>query len=344
MSSLKNKLIKMEIIKDVFDYQGLDDNLVYYYTYFEKKFQELLKNYADVYNLKNCFFYIKDGNFCNAFASKIQNYNIIGITNAYPILMKDKFDKKFFSNIINNKSISDAYADLYADPTFQFNDFMLDCTIQYTFSHEFRHLLQFNSSLIPNNFDYSENIDTTNFNIKKHAWEFDADRMAAYEVLKYVFKVHRKMQNRCNEKLLCLMYLALSSMFITKDLFHFGIINQTNSKNYTINKQDFYTKKYSHPHPLVRQYNIFEFFHDSIKDDFPHLKLDTQELLNNILGISKLYFDELIPNQKGFYIDDMKSTDLLDAIKEYNGELYDYAIKDNSIRNLLTSQGVYFED
>ena len=43
MSSLKNKLIKMEIIKDVFDYQGLDDNLVYYYTYFEKKFQELLK-------------------------------------------------------------------------------------------------------------------------------------------------------------------------------------------------------------------------------------------------------------------------------------------------------------
>lgn len=342
MSSVKDRLVTTGIIKNVFDYQGLDPDLVDTYTYFEKKFQELLKNYANAYNLKNCFFYIKDGFSCNAFASKVQDNNIIGITNAYPILMKDKFNEKFFSDIIyvafiNDKSTSDAYADLYADPTFQFNSFMLDCSIQYTFSHEFRHLLQFNSSNLSTNFNYSENLDTTSFDIKKHVWEFDADRMAAYEVLKYVFSVHREMQNKSNEKLLCMMYLALSSMFITKDLFHFGIMNQTNSKEYTINKQNFYTKKYSHPHPLVRQYNIFEFFHDCIKDDFPHLKLDTQQLLNNVLGISKLYFDSLIQNSKEFYVHYQKSTDLLDTINEYNGELYDYAVQDESIKSLLST-------
>jgi len=349
MSSIKEQLIAKNIIKDIFDYQGLDHDIVNIYTYFENKFQILLSRYADAYNLDNCFFYIKDSYSCNAFASKTQNYNIISITNAYPILMKDKFNEKFFSNIINitfinKKSISDAYRDLYADPTFQFNNFMLDCSIQYTFSHEFRHILQFNSSKISNDFNYSENLDTRNFSIKNHAWEFDADRMASYEVLKYVFSVHRKMKVKSDEKLICLIYIALSSMFITKDLFYFDVMNQIDNKKYTINKQDFYTKKYSHPHPLVRQYNILEFFHDSIKEDFPNLDINILELLNNVLGISELYFDSLIPSQKGVYSYFEEFTNLSNEINKYNGELYDYAIKDNSIKNLLISSGINLED
>ena len=345
----KEKLIENRIIRDVFDYQGLEQDIIDTYSYFEKKFQILLKNYAHAYKLDNCFFYIKNGYSCNAFASKNQEFNIIGITNAYPILMKRKFDEKFLSNIIyiafiNEKPISDAYADLYADPAFQFNNFMLDCSIQYTFSHEFRHILQFNSSKESNNFNYSENLDKSDFNMKKHTWEFDADRIASYEVLKYVFSVYRKMKDKSDEKLICLIYIALSSISITKDLFYFGVINQTNSEEYIMHKQDFYTKKYSHPHPLVRQYNIFEFFYDSVKDDFPHLKIDVEELLKNVLGISKLYFDTLIPNQKGVYIEYYKeSIDLTDKINQYNGELYDCAVKDKSIRNLLTLSGTKFE-
>jgi hypothetical protein len=121
-------------------------------------------------------------------------------------------------------------------------------------------------------------------------------------------------------------------------------MNQINNEKYTINKQDFYTKKYSHPHPLVRQYNILEFFHASIKDDFPHLNIDAQQLLNNVLGISKLYFDSLIPNQTRISNHLEESIDLLDEINEYNGELYDYAVKDNSIKNLLISSGSNLEN
>lgn len=197
---------------------------------------------------------------------------------------------------INEKSISDAYVDLHEDQNFKFNEFMLNCSIQYTFSHEFQHILQFNSSQKCQNFLYSENLDKSAFNLKKHAWEFDADRMASYEVLKYTFSVYRNLKDKDNEKLKCMLYIALASIVITKTLFYFGVTNPINSE-FTIDKQGFYIKQYSHPHPLVRIYNMVEYFYENIKDDFPKLNIDPQEILNNVLGISKIYFDNLMPNQ-----------------------------------------------
>jgi len=347
MKDIKKNTIREGIIERAFDYQEEEDaELISIYKYFEEKFQELYQSYAGIFHLDNCAFYIrKDYYRCNAFARKIDEYNIIAITNAYPVLMKDKFNDQF-SNIIcigfiNEKSISDAYCDLHEDPGFEFNEFMLNCSIQYTFSHEFQHILQFNSSKIPKNFLYSENLDKSDFSLKKHVWEFDADRMASYEVLKYAFSVYRSLKDKDNEKLKCMLYLALASIVITKSLFYFGVTNPTNSEC-TIDKQHFYTKQYSHPHPLVRIYNMVEYFYDNIKDDFPKLDIDCQQILNNVLGISKLYFDNLIPNQNvmQYYFDD--TIKFIDEINHYNQELYDLAIKDKSISSLLKKRGINF--
>lgn len=349
MKDLKKNTVREGIIERAFDYQGLDAEVINIYKYFEEKFQELYQSYADIFHLDNCVFYIRQGYYsCNAFAGTIDEYNIIGITNGYPLLMKDKFNDQF-SNIIcigfiNEKSISDAYCDLYEDQGFEFNEFMLNCSIQYTFRHEFQHILQlnqFNSSKIPKNFLYSENLDKSNFSLKNHVWEFDADRMASYEVLKYAFSVYRSLKDKDNEKLKCMLYLALASIVITKSLFYFGVTNPTNPEC-TIYKQDFYTKQYSHPHPLVRIYNMVEYFYDNIKDDFPKLDIDPQQILNNVLGISKLYFDNLIPNQNvmQYYFED--TIKFLDEINHYNQELYDFAIKDKSISSLLKKRGINF--
>ncbi|WP_148763998.1 hypothetical protein [Dolichospermum sp. UHCC 0315A] len=185
MDDIKEILIEKGIIQ-VFDYQELDTELIDTYQYFEKKFQELYQLSADVFHLDNCFFYISNSYKCNAFAGIIENHNIIGITNGYPVLIKDKFNDKFFSNslciaFINEKSISDAYCDLHEDQNFKFNEFVLNCSIEYTFAHEFQHILQFNSSKISKDILYSENLDKNDFNLKKHSWEFDADRMASYQ-------------------------------------------------------------------------------------------------------------------------------------------------------------------
>jgi hypothetical protein len=179
----------------------------------------------------------------------------------------------------------------------------------------------------------------TEFDFKKHVWEFDADRMASFEVLKYVFSVYSKLKAKNDDKLKCLLFVGCASMIITKSLFYYGVINHLKPK-YSINKKDFYIKENSHPHPLVRCLNIIEYYFDNITDDFPRFKIEPQELLNNTVAIMKLYFDSLIPDQDiaSHFLSDLEM--YLDDINQYNQELYDFAIQEESIRNLLLFRNI----
>ncbi|MEG6522447.1 hypothetical protein [Desulfotomaculum sp. 1211_IL3151] len=348
MSSVKKELLlKHKVIEDVFNYQDFDSEIADVYACFENSFQELFEDYASLFNIKDYCFYIKSNDTCNAFASKREGYNIIGITNGYPILLKRKFDKEYFKNIllagiINEKPLFEAYCDLEEDTDFDYSKFILDCSIKFTFNHEFEHILQLNSDLYNrDNYLLHENLEMTGFDIKKHVWEFDADRMASFEVLKYVFSVYKKLKAKNDEKLKCLLFVGCASMIITKSLFYFGVINQLEPK-YSINKKDFYIKENSHPHPLVRCLNIIEYYFDNITEDFPRLKIEFQELLDNTIAIIKLYFDSLIPNQDiaSHFLSDLEM--YLDDINQYNQELYDFAIQDESIRNLLLFRNISF--
>lgn len=343
----KEFLAKYKMIEDVFEYKGFDlePSQIETYTYFENSFQKLFYDYSSLFHIKNCCFYIKSDNTCNAFAKKSKGYNIIGITNGYPILLKYKINKKHFKNIvlvgvIKSQSISEAYVELYEDQDFDFSKFVLDCSIKFTFNHEFQHIMQINSDQY-NGRDYTmqENCIDEKYDIKRHAWEFDADRMASYEVLKYAFGVHRNLKVKSDERLICLLFIACASIFITKCLFYFGVANQLNT-SLKILKSEFYTKEKSHPHPLVRCMNIIEYYFDNITTDLPRLKIDAQDLLNNCLGIVKLYFNSLIPDDD--IINDL-FTDLRnhhEDINNYNQELYDYAIHDESIRKLLLIRNI----
>ncbi len=349
MSFVKKELLnKHKVIENVFDFQYFDQEIADVYAYFENFFQNLFEEYASLFNIKDYCFYIKSDDKCNAFAAKRKGYNIIGITNGYPILLKRKFDKKLFKNfflvgLINEPLLSEAYCDLDEDSDFDFSKFILDCSIKFTFNHEFQHILQFNHDFnINGGYTLHENLEMNEFDLKKHAWEFDADRMASFEVLKYVFSIYSKLKVKNDGKLKCLLFVGCASMFITKGLFYFGVINQLDSK-YSINKIGFYTKENSHPHPLVRCFNIIEYYFDNIRSDFSRLKIESQELLNNTLGIMKLYFNSLIPNQDimSFFFSDLNKH--LDEINKYNQELYDFAIQDVAIKNLLLARKIAFE-
>lgn len=344
----KESLVNYKVIEDVFEYRDIDPEISEVYAYFEKSFQELYESYASLFNINNYCFYIKSNNTCNAFASKRKGYNIIGITNGYPILLKRKLDKEYFKNIIlsgiiNEKLIAEAYYDLEEDSDFDFSKFILDCSIKFTFNHEFQHILQLNHDPnIKGSYMLHENLEILGFELKKHAWEFHADRMASFEVLKYVFGIYSKFKVKNDEKLKCLLYVGCASMIITKSLFYFGAINQLESK-YSINKIAFYTKENSHPHPLVRCMNIMGYYFDNVTSDFPRLNIEFQELVNNTVGIMKLYFDSLIPNQDIMrcFFSDLKL--YIDDIHQYNQELYDFAIQDEAIKNILLSRKIPFE-
>jgi len=87
---------------------------------------------------------------------------------------------------------------------------------------------------------------------------------------------------------------------------------------------------------------MVEYFYENIKSDFPKLNIDPQEILKNVLGISKIYFDKLIPNQNVMqnYFED--TIEFNNEINCYNQELYDFAIKDESINVLLKKRGIKF--
>jgi hypothetical protein len=346
VSRSREFLIRNGIINDLFSFEDIEPEKLKVYAYFENRFRSLFKSYGSAFKLGNYFFYLKDDNCCNARALKARGWNIISITNGYPILMAQKFDDKFFDKLllvglINEGHVSDAYCELHEEQHFKFNHFMLECSLMFTFGHEFRHILQFHHCKTKNYHSYSESLDTTGFDIHRHVWEYDADRSASYQVLKFIFQEFRKLDNRSDDKLGCMMNLGLASILITKSLFYFGLANQIYPDHLV--KKPFYTERFSHPHPLVRMMNIFSTFHDNAKEDFPNLDIDTQQLLNNCLGIMKIYFDNLIP---GFtimedYFYDMK--EFLDDVHAYNNKLYDLAIRDHSIASLLKSQGVSFE-
>ena len=133
--------------------------------------------------------------------------------------------------------------------------------------------------------------------------------------------------------------MGLGGLFISKIIFYFGIVNLNNK----IKIEKFYTEKYTHPHPLVRIFNIIEYFYLSIQDDFSELNIEMQDLLNNSLEIVNIYLKSLYPEQQlieNLFLDIQR---YLKQITEYNQKLFNFAIKDKSIVTLLEKRGINYK-
>lgn len=330
-----------------FDYSSIATDLKCIYASYENKFQSLFELHSNAWKLNNCYFYIKRSDACNASATKFNQFNIISITNGYPILMNRKFQIDFFNKLpivalINDRSIYDSYVDVFKKFDTGLVQFINDCSVEFTFHHEFRHILQFNFSPSNKNFDFSENLTSdSKFKMAKHAWEYDADRIAVYRVLRFAYQKYVGLGLSSREQLLCVFYLALSSIVLTKNLFYFGVINDhANNKNLDANH--FYTKKYSHPHALVRIVNVLSYFIDCANDDYPTLKIDFQEAINNVLVINKLYFDSLYKGSDfaNKFFGQLKVC--LNKINAYNNELHEFSIRNKLINSLLRFSGTKF--
>jgi hypothetical protein len=96
------------------------------------------------------------------------------------------------------------------------------------------------------------------------------------------------------------------------------------------------------PTPLVRLVNIIEYFISNVRDDFQYEEWETQEFINNIIGINSLYFRSINP-QLTVIQDIFSELDKYDAeINAYNSKLYDAAIHQKAIRFLLNKAGTKY--
>lgn len=324
---------------DVLDTTGFDSELSRIYNYFQQEFKSLLNWSVEFHQMKPVVFYIKNSLSCNAFAQRIVGQNIMGITQGYPILMNTKFSDQFFRKILfaafyNDKDVSDGFAELYGSDDFKFSQYLLDCSIRFTFYHEFRHLRQFDVRHSQEDIFLSENFSTRDFDLDKHILEYDADKSAAHQVVLFAVSVYRKLGLKSKGILKCLLYCALGSLIVTKALFCFGIMGQIGPP-FNLSITEFYTKENWHPHPVVRALNLLDSFTVSIEDGFPKLGIETQDLLTNGLGIAKLYFDELLPNSDtiGLIFNDMFN--FTDEANAYNDYLHSEALKNPVIQMLI---------
>lgn len=344
MNKLKDNLIKHSVIKDVFKYSGLETEYIDRYTYFENTFNTLFEGYASAFKLKGCLFYIENDSRCNAFARRIEGYNIIGITSGYVVCLDKLFERDYHKQILllalkNNVVTSEAYCDLIQRPEFNLNKFTLDCSINFTFGHEFRHILQTNTENILSDFNFSEIINASTYNLKNHVWEFDADRLASFQVIRHIFNVKNELKIKNNEEIKCLLYIGMSSIIITKLLFYFGLTNVVTPTE--VEKTPFYMKEKSHPHPFARILYIFDFYFENLEAILPKTSVKKQELLNNSLMISRIYLNSIIANKNliEIFLDDLNN---YDQINDFNTELYDSALKDKTIKFLWDNKGAHF--
>lgn len=341
---LYNKLVKHKVIQDGFNHEGLDEDISKKYIYFENLMNDEYKGYASTFKLSDCLFYINNDYRCNAFARRLKGYNIIGITCSYVMCMEKFFDRDIYKQILflssrEGVTISAAYKELLEMPNFNFNQFILNCSIHFTFGHEFRHILQFNTQNQNVKYYLNENINSSEFKLQNHVWEYDADRYGSFHVLKYIFNIKRELKIENGEKLKCLIYTGMSNIIITQLLFYFGLANVTGKQE--IERIEFYTMKKSHPHPLVRILYMLDFYFDNLESSFPKLNIAKQDLLNNSLLISKIYLDTIVPEKDlvAIFFNDLSN---LDEINSYNEFLYASAFKDKTIKYMWDTEGAHF--
>lgn len=327
---------------DALDTTGFGSETSKIYNYFHQEFKSLLNLSVEVHQMKPVVFYIKSSLSCNAFAQRIAGQNIMGITQGYPILMSAKFNDLFFEKIIfaafyNDKDVSDGFAELYGSNDFKFSQYMLDCSIRFTFYHEFRHLRQFDVRHSHEDLFLSENYLARDFDLDKHILEYDADKSAGHQVVLFAVSIHRKLGLKSKGILKCLLYCALGSLIVTKAIFYFGIMGQIDPP-FNLSITEFYTKENWHPHSAVRALNLLDTFTVSMEDGFPKLGVKTQDLVTNGLGIAKLYFDVLLPNSdtSGLIFDNMFN--FIDEANAYNDFLHSEALKNPVIQKLIKSR------
>ena len=180
---------------DIYDFREFfqDEKIINIFIKTENLFKSLFDEYALKYGVKNYYFHFDNSRYCSSSATNIEDsLNIIKVSCAYPLLM---YDKLYKSNLSDNEIIKNLYNSLILDEGFNFNDFFLECSIRFTFFHEFRHILQFEneSNLL------SEDI-SNGFSQEKHLFEIDADLFAIRYILDFVYDEFQKLNNRDEKK------------------------------------------------------------------------------------------------------------------------------------------------
>ena len=233
------------------------------------------------FKITPAYFFFRNTFNINAGATYKNNCYIIFITQGMIVKLNKKLGRKrnfiWQSKLVEMQKLDNELTD-------NLGHLMFQCSMIFTFYHEFAHLVQ--QKTVP--FYLNENSETNDFSFERHVYEYDADINGAIFVSMYVqqyFNERLKESLKTKQNLDNLMYLAISSITITFILF---LNNDFDDDKLDLDKMKFYLRKKTHPHTFVRlNYVIKQFIHTA-KSNFS--TIDLQDTISNVSKICHEYF------------------------------------------------------
>lgn len=217
----------------------------------------------------------------NAAAGKINNYYIISINQGVFMHQAKWFD-------INKELItqnSDLFAFCSAQPIAT-NKLIDQIFTHFLFYHEMAHLIQ--KSDLTFNQMYNESINSNNYSLDNHLFEFDADTFASLYIAQHLVKYtkkHRRLFTKL-EDYENLIIVASCSIFLYIQAFK-------------TNDLPLYFSETSHPHPLIRTTcvlrTITKYFSQQLKHELSielNYKAAISRSLNLMNDVSPMVFGE----------------------------------------------------
>lgn len=179
-------------------------------------------------------------------ASAITRYDNAAITFNHGLI--DKLGVIISNSIDLFISENIAQLTIQSDEIKELKQISFNCCISYLFYHELAHIIQLNGSIQNNNYDFQElYLKQSEYNSKKHAYEFDADlfgtMISAAELMKNIIDKNRQFNS-------VILFNSLTCL-----LFTIGNILIEFSGNLF---QKIYYRSNSHPHPFLRILKINE--------------------------------------------------------------------------------------
>lgn len=278
---IKQIISKNFITKDeIFDFTGLETEEFYLKYY--NQLSSLLQENSKKNSLTSTYLFIENKKLSNAGAISKNHIRYIKISNAFILSLHNKLIVE--NKIFQHQNILHLYEKLNSE--INLSELMLQSSLNFTFYHEFRHLLQHSEREF--SFEEKEKKDKE-FDFNRHLYEYDSDMFGAWYVMDNAFTVYEKLpaSSKTPENLSKLFYVSIASIIIVFLLFYYDKIDE---KLVEGEIEEFYTTKNTHPHTLIRIYYIIEHFNQNVEVNY--LKLDIGDVLKYSFEIANIFFNE----------------------------------------------------
>lgn len=298
---------KTTITKDeIFDYE---------YSPLRFEFNEIFEFYYEAlkrnvtYGIDPCFLFFKNDFSVNATAALLEEkYYVVSINMGTIGLLIEKFKNR--NNLLTNTG-NDDFIKFERQLDTSINELMYQNALHFTFYHEMAHLIQKSEFL--ENVLYAKNEKISEYSIKKHLLELDADQYSSLCIGSHIFQF---LSNNFGDRITKEQIEKTLIIICSSALFYI--------LSFETNKLDLYYFENSHPHPIIRATCIILHIVNYISQVLYKVGIDIKIAMGEMVKKCFVFSNNIALNKyNDNHIEDFRETYLSEVsnIKDYVNEI-----------------------